>query len=48
MSKSSKVLGEGSSVGFGDEGFSDVDSSIDSITETKEGLPLFLAALGVF
>ena len=36
MSKSSKVYGDGSSVGFRDVGFSDVDSSTDSIKEIKD------------
>ena len=48
ISKSSKVYGEGSSVGFGEEGVSDVDKRTDSITEIKEELPFFLAALGTF
>ena len=48
MSKSSKVYDDGSSVGFGEVGFSDVDSSTDSITEIKDELPFFLAALGIF
>ena len=48
MSQSSKVYGDGSSVGFGEVGFLDVDSITDSITEIKDGLPFFLAALRIF
>ena len=48
MSKSSIVCGEGFSIGFGDEEGSDVGKKTNSITEIKEELPLFLAALGVF
>ena len=33
---------------FGEGYFSDDDNSTDSITEIKDGLPFFLAALGVF
>ena len=48
MLKSSIVCGEGFSAGFRDEDGSDVDKKIDSTAKTKEELPFFLAALGIF
>ena len=47
MSKSSKVWGEGFSIGLGGL-ISDVVTTIDSIIETEDGLPFFFAALGAF
>ena len=46
--KSSKVCGDGFSIGFGEEGVYEVGKITDFTTEIKEGLTFFLAAFGVF